>query len=157
MWPRQKCNAALHFLIMSNYCDSLSQYFCIIATSYWEFVVFIVCCHFVSLYYLPWEGQLVLLQAAWQSSWLLKSGWQVFVHHLDMVVLSFPGCSSSHLSVFFFSARTTFGLFNSLFAIFRCEFKYKDNYNTSQSRMNTEEFMSVYQLGEVCSLLTVWI
>ena len=27
------------------------------------FVVFIVCCHFISLYYLPWEGQLLLLQA----------------------------------------------------------------------------------------------
>ena len=48
---------------MSNYCDSVSQYFCIIATSYWEFVVFIVCCHFISLYYLPREGPLLLLQA----------------------------------------------------------------------------------------------
>ena len=27
------------------------------------FVVFIVCCHFISLYYLPWEGPLLLLQA----------------------------------------------------------------------------------------------
>ena len=40
---------------MSNYCDSVSQYFCIIVTSYWELVVFIVCCHFISLYYLPWK------------------------------------------------------------------------------------------------------
>ena len=48
---------------MSNYCDSVSQYFCIITTSYWELVVFIVCCHFISLYYLPREGPLLLLQA----------------------------------------------------------------------------------------------
>ena len=52
-----------------------------------------------------------------------------------MVVLSFPNCSPSHLFVFFFSARTTFSLFNSLFAILRCEFNCKGKYNTSQSRI----------------------
>ena len=46
-----------------NDCDSVSQYLCIITTPYWEFVIFIVCCHFISLYYLPREGPLLLLQA----------------------------------------------------------------------------------------------
>ena len=48
---------------MSNYCDSVLQYLCIITTPCWELVVFIVCCHFISLYYLPREGSLLLLQA----------------------------------------------------------------------------------------------
>ena len=79
---------------MSNYCDSVSQYFCIIATSYWEFVVFIVCCHFISLYYLPREGSLLLLQAVQKA--------------LSRLILSF--CKDNHffwesilLLLFFFS------------------------------------------------------
>ena len=37
---------------MLNYCDSVSQYLCIITAPYGEFVIFIACCHFISLYYL---------------------------------------------------------------------------------------------------------
>ena len=82
---------------MSNYCDSLSQYFCIITTSYWEFVVFIVCCHFISLYYLPREGPLLLLQAVQKA--------------LPRLFLSF--CKDNH----FFRESILFQLFFSLFSL----------------------------------------
>ena len=59
------------------------------------FVVFIVCCHFISLYYLPWEGPLLLLQAVQKA--------------LSRLILSF--CKDNHFfwesilfsAVFFFS------------------------------------------------------
>ena len=37
-------------------------------------------------------------------------GWEVLVHHLEMVAGSFPSVSASHLLVLFFSTRTTFNL-----------------------------------------------
>ena len=82
---------------MSNYCDSVSQYFCIITTSYWELVVFIVCCHFISLYYLPREGPLLLLQAVQKA--------------LSRLILSF--CKDNH----FFWESILFLLFFSLFSL----------------------------------------
>ena len=48
---------------------------------------------------------------------LSKSGWLELVHHLDIVVLSLPNCSASHLFVRCLSARTTFIRFNCLLAI----------------------------------------
>ena len=58
------------------------------------FVVFIVCCHFISLYYLPWEGLSLLLQAVQKA--------------LSRLILSF--CKDNHffwesilLLLFFFS------------------------------------------------------
>ena len=54
------------------------------------FVVFIVCCHFISLYYLPWEGPLLLLQAVQKA--------------LSRLILSF--CKDNHffLRIYPFSA-----------------------------------------------------
>ena len=160
MQPRQKCNAALHFLIMPSV-TLLRQRVAVSLHNHHSLLR--ACCLYCLLsFYQSILSSLRRSVASTSSSLAIfirlpKSVWQVFVHHLDMVVLSFSRCSPSYLFVFFFSARTTFSLFNSLFAIFRHKFKYKDNYNTSQSCMNTEEFMSVYQLGEVRSLLTVWI
>lgn len=135
MQPRQKCNAALHFLIMPS------------VTLLRQRVA-------VSLH-----NHRSLLRAC--CLYCLLPFYQSILSSLRRSVIS----TSSSLAIFMITqirlasicAPFRYGLFNSLFAIFRCEFKYKDNYNTSQSRMNTEEFMSVYQLGEVCSLLTVWI
>ena len=91
---------------MSNYCDSVSQYFCIITTSYWELVVFIVCCHFISLYYLPWEGPLLLLQAVQKA--------------LSRLFLSF--CKDNH----FFWESILFLLFFSLFRSHVCRIRFHD-------------------------------
>jgi len=44
------------------------------------------------------------------------------VHHLDMVVLSFPNCSANHLFVRCLSARTTLIRFKFLLAIFAMNF-----------------------------------
>ena len=54
------------------------------------FVVFIVCCHFISLYYLPKEGPLLLLQAVQKA--------------LPRLILSF--CKDNHffLRIYPFSA-----------------------------------------------------
>lgn len=41
------------------------------------------------------------------------SGWEVLVHHLEMVAGFLPKTSASHLLVFFFSTRTTYILFMS--------------------------------------------
>ena len=61
------------------------------------FVVFIVCCHFISLYYLPWEGPLLLLQAVQKA--------------LSRLILSF--CKDNH----FFWESILFLLFFSLFSL----------------------------------------
>ena len=61
------------------------------------FVVFIVCCHFISLYYLPWEGQSLLLQAVQKA--------------LSRLILSF--CKDNH----FFWESILFLLFFSLFSL----------------------------------------
>nr|DAQ22639.1 MAG TPA: hypothetical protein [Caudoviricetes sp.] len=42
----------------------------------------------------------------------------VFVHHLEIVVLSFPSSSANHLLVLSLSARTDLIRFNFLLAIF---------------------------------------
>ena len=59
------------------------------------FVVFIVCCHFISLYYLPWEGPLLLLQAVQKA--------------LSRLILSF--CKDNH---FFWESI----LFSAVFSLF---------------------------------------
>lgn len=46
-----------------------------------------------------------------------KFGCMVLVHHLDTVPGSFPSCSANHLLVRFFSAKTTFKRFISLFIL----------------------------------------
>ena len=46
-----------------------------------------------------------------------KFGCMVLVHHLDTVPGSFPICSANHLLVRFFSAKTTFKRFMSLFIL----------------------------------------
>lgn len=46
-----------------------------------------------------------------------KFGCALLVHHLEIVAGSLPNCSASHLLVLFFSARTTFSRFRSLFSI----------------------------------------
>ena len=89
---------------MSNYCDSVSQYFCIITTSYWELVVFIVCCHFISLYYLPWEGPLLLLQAVQKA--------------LSRLILSF--CKDNH---FFWESILFSAVFFSLLRSHVCRIR----------------------------------
>ena len=61
------------------------------------FVVFIVCCHFISLYYLPREGPLLLLQAVQKA--------------LSRLILSF--CKDNH----FFWESILFLLFFSLFSL----------------------------------------
>ena len=61
------------------------------------FVVFIVCCHFISLYYLPREGPLLLLQAVQKA--------------LSRLFLSF--CKDNH----FFWESILFLLFFSLFSL----------------------------------------
>ena len=61
------------------------------------FVVFIVCCHFISLYYLPREGPLLLLQAVQKA--------------LPRLFLSF--CKDNH----FFWESILFLLFFSLFSL----------------------------------------
>ena len=143
MRPRQKCNAALHFLIMPSVTLPRQR----VAVSLHNHRSLLRVCYLYCL--LPFYQSILscLRRSVTSTSSSLaifirlpKSGWQVLVHHFDMVVLSFPSCSPSHLFVFFFSARTTFSLFNSLFAIFRCEFEYKDNYNTSQFLINAVTF-----------------
>ena len=48
-------------------------------------------------------------------------GCMVLVHHFDTVAGSLPNCSASHLLVRFFSAKTTFSLFISLFiSVYNC-------------------------------------
>ena len=98
---------------MSNYCDSVSQYFCIIATSYWELVVFIVCCHFISLYYLPWEGQSLLLQAVQKA--LLRL---FFFHFAKIIIfsenLSFFCCFFSFFAPTFVAFAVMFVAFASM-------------------------------------------
>ena len=59
------------------------------------FVVFIVCCHFISLYYLSWEGPLLLLQAVQKA--------------LSRLILSF--CKDNH---FFWESI----LFSAVFSLF---------------------------------------
>ena len=66
------------------------------------FVVFIVCCHFISLYYLPREGPLLLLQAVQKA--------------LSRLFLSF--CKDNH----FFWESILFLLFFSLFPLPRLSY-----------------------------------
>ena len=71
------------------------------------FVVFIVCCHFISLYYLPKEGPLLLLQAVQKA--------------LPRLILSF--CKDNH----FFSENLSF--FCCFFLFFRfhdCRIRFHD-------------------------------
>ena len=67
------------------------------------FVVFIVCCHFISLYYLPKEGPLLLLQAVQKA--------------LPRLILSF--CKDNHffLRIYPFSA-VFFSFFASMIVAF---------------------------------------
>ena len=46
-----------------------------------------------------------------------KSGWQVFVHHLEMVAWSLPNISANHLFECLVTANMIFNLFTSFFAI----------------------------------------
>ena len=55
-----KCRATLH---LDGKFGSKLYYFFLNRAECMGFVVFIVCCHFISLYYLPREGPLLLLQA----------------------------------------------------------------------------------------------
>ena len=55
-----KCRATLH---LDGKFGSKLYYFFLNRAECMGFVVFIVCCHFISLYYLPKEGPLLLLQA----------------------------------------------------------------------------------------------
>ena len=74
------------------------------------FVVFIVCCHFISLYYLPREGPLLLLQAVQKA--------------LSRLFLSF--CKDNHffresilfLLFFLFFFAPTFVTFGPAFVAF---------------------------------------
>ena len=59
-------------------------------------VVFIVCCHFVSLYYLPWEGPLLLLQAVQKA--------------LSRLILSF--CKDNHFFLRIYPFSAVFSLFS---------------------------------------------
>ena len=47
-----------------------------------------------------------------------KSGWQVFVHHLEMVAWSLPNISANHLFECLVTANIIFNLFTSFFAIY---------------------------------------
>ena len=47
-----------------------------------------------------------------------KSGWEVFVHHLETVNGSLPNCSASHLPVCPVSANTAFILFSFCRSVF---------------------------------------
>ena len=46
-----------------------------------------------------------------------KSGWQVLVHHLEMVAWSLPNISANHLFECLVTANIIFNLFTSFFAI----------------------------------------
>ena len=46
-----------------------------------------------------------------------KSGWQVLVHHLEMVAWSLPNISANHLFERLVTANIIFNLFTSFFAI----------------------------------------
>ena len=58
-------------------------------------VVFIVCCHFISLYYLPKEGPLLLLQAVQKA--------------LPRLILSF--CKDNHFFLRIYPFSAVFSLF----------------------------------------------
>ncbi len=47
-----------------------------------------------------------------------KSGWEVFVHHLETVTGSLPNCWASHLPVWPVSANTAFILFSFCRSVF---------------------------------------
>ena len=68
------------------------------------FVVFIVCCHFISLYYLPREGPLLLLQAVQKA--------------LPRLILSF--CKDNH----FFRESVLFLLFFLFFRSHVCRIRF---------------------------------
>ncbi len=70
------------------------------------FVVFIVCCHFISLYYLPREGPLLLLQAVQKA--------------LPRLILSF--CKDNH----FFRESVLFLLFFLFFRSHVCRIRFHD-------------------------------
>ncbi len=70
------------------------------------FVVFIVCCHFISLYYLPREGPLLLLQAVQKA--------------LSRLILSF--CKDNH----FFRESILFLLFFLFFRSHVCRIRFHD-------------------------------
>ena len=72
-----KCRATLH---LDGKFGSKLYYFFLNRVECMGFVVFIVCCHFISLYYLPREGPLLLLQAVQKA--------------LSRLILSF--CKDNH-------------------------------------------------------------
>lgn len=71
--------------------------------------------------FLPFKVQIIDIKRFTNTMIVSTFGCMVLVHHFDTVAGSLPNCSASHLLVRFFSAKTTFSLFISLFiSVYNC-------------------------------------
>ena len=86
-----------------------------------------------------------------------KSGWHVFVHHLETVPWSLPNCSANHLFVIFFSARTTFSRLRSLFSIIFFFYWAKGIKNIENDGYSFQKMLLYPKILRLFQCFVIWI